>query len=219
MSDYADKQPWLDIPNPFGFTPLYDQINHIYPLTSPNYSGAKSKVHRRTAPVGRDWLGVGFQKGDIILGSVGKTNELLEVDEIFLDDGRGNPYGSWTGLVLEKSSGRVFKVIRQWDPVKRAQWTELQAVEMSWIGNQLGLLGSDADLTLGDGFIALHFQSFRVRAKALVTRSWDSGAKRSLAQHQVTVLGQDADRELLDLRLACSEIPLVGDPERFIPKS
>lgn len=221
MSDYTDRKPWLDIPNPFGFMPLYEQINHIYPMPAPNYSGAKPKgVHRRTAPIGRDWLGVGFQKGDLILGSVRNTNELLEVDEIFLDDGRGNPYSdSHTNLVLQKSTGRVLRFSREWNSSKNTTTVRLQPVDMSWIGNHLGLLGSDNAKNLGDDFIDLSFQTFRVRAKALVTRSWDSGAKRSLTQHQVTVLGQDADRGLIDLRLACDEIPLIGNPEIFRPKS
>lgn len=218
MSDYADRKPRLNIPNPFGFMPLYEQINHIYPMPAPNYSDAKPKgVHRRTAPIGRDWLGVGFQKGDIILGSVG--TRILEVDELFLDDSHGNPYSSRTNLMLEKSSGRVFGRIYSWDHSYQKRSTLLQAVDMSWIGTHLGLLGSPADPQYGDNFIDLSFQTFRVRAKALATGQGNSGSKRSLMQHQITVLGQDAGRELLAMRLESQDPPLIGDPIPFVAKS
>lgn len=221
MNDYADKRPWLNLPNPFGFMPLYDQINHIYPIPNVSYSSSKPKgLRRRTVPVGKDWLGVGFQKGDIVLGTVSGSNELLVVDEIFLDDGSGRPYSSHTNLVLQKSSGRLLYAGLQWDPSYRTSTPELQEVEMSWIGNHLSLLGENGTPHgLNDDFIGLSFQHFRVRCAPLVKSSWGSNAKRSLAQHQVTVIGQDTDRNLLELRLACGEIPRIGDPMPYIAKN
>lgn len=220
MSEYADEKPWLNLPNPFGFMPLYDQINHIYPIPKVNYSSSKPKgLRRRTVPVGKDWLGVGFQKGDIVLGTVRGSNELLVVDEIFLDDGSGRPYSSHTNLVLQKSSGRLLYAGLQWDPSYTTSAPELQEVEMSWIGNHLSLLGSyNPAHGLDDDFIAISLQTFRVRCAPLAKSEWGSNAKRSLTQNQITVLDQAVNRELLELRLSCREIPLLGDPKPYIPR-
>lgn len=218
MSDYADRKPWLDLPNPFGFMPLYEQINHIHqapPAGSAAATGAKNP--RRTARVGRDWLGVGFHRGDLVLGTVNGHNEYLEVDEIFLDDSKGMPYSSRTNLVLQKSTARVFNVSRRQGPNRPWPLT-LQAVEMSWIGNHLGLIGSDASKELGKDFIALSLQTFRVRAKAVVIPGQPDGAKRSLRRNHLTAFSEGAERSLIELRLECEHIPLIGDPQIHNPQ-
>ena len=219
MSSYAEDRPWLSIPNPFGFEPLYEQVKHIYQSPPRGYSKPKG-VKQRTAPLGRDWLGAGFQKGDVVQGTVSGTTELLVVEEIFLDDGKGQPYTWNTHLVLQKSSGRILQAVNRWNynGSQRQHTLEIQPVEMSWIGNHLGLVSLNSSLHQGldDDYVALAFQTFRVRCKPLVNSKWTTNAKRSLTQGQVTVIGQDSDRSLLELRLNCRDVPLMGEPDSYI---
>lgn len=209
MSGNPGNRPWEDLPNPYRFPPLWEQAQNIYTAPPDIYRQPRG-VFQRTSPVGRDWLGVGFQKGDILLANVKNENELFEVDEIFLDDSRGQPYSRGGNLAVEKSSNEIFLVgfQRQPGPGVYRSFTTLQRIDRDWIGTHLGVVVYDGTPGgLDASFAEIRLQTFRVRCKPL-----GGGKKRNLSQDQITVFGQDLDRNLLEPYLASRAIPFIGDP-------
>jgi len=201
-----DQRPWEQIPNPFGFLPVSEQLKQIH---SPQGPGSG----KRTAPFAKDWLGQSFTKGDLLIGTRLQSNGLFEVDEIVLDDGKGNPYQGYSyGLHLNTRDHQLYWASHPYDPLKNARLTAVQLIDPSWISPHLGLFAPSRRSFYYDippEFTALAFQSFRVRVKPV-----DGDPKRrSLGPDQITAVGgAPLTRELSELHLQALKIPFLGDP-------
>ena len=203
----ASQKPWDQIPNPFNFPPLEQQVKQIQQL-QPAAGSAQRK-----APFGKDWLGQSFAKGDLILGTGGSDNSFFEVEEIILDDGKGRPYEEYEfRLYLEQSTQRVYWISWDYDYAARDNREFIQLVDPEWIGTHLALLLLPEThrrfKKLPKDFALLTLQSCKIRAKPLA----GDGKRRSLTPSQITVMGKaPLTRELTEHYLAAKKIPLVGD--------
>jgi hypothetical protein len=205
----ANQKPWDQIPNPFNFPPLEQQVKQIQRLQK-----VASGVQRKT-PFGKDWLGQSFTRGDLVLGTGGSDNSFFEVEDVILDDGKGNPYTEYSyHLYLEQSTQSVYQVTMDYDPFQRIRREFIQLVDPEWIGTHIGLLIVYSPYhsnykKLPQDFEPLTLQSFKVRAKPLTGDS----KRRSLTPSQITVMGKaPLTRELTEHYLAARETPLLGDP-------
>lgn len=199
------KRPWEHIPNPFGFPTLSEQAQQVFyaPPTFVRHfqNTQQQKYPQRTAPLGRDWLGRGFRKGDTLLATVSGESEFVVVDEVFLDDPKGQPYKAGHSLlVLDTGRREVFSYSYDWN----SRDFTLYPVDGDWLGIHLGLFTrGETPKGLDSNFVELELQGFRVRCKPLA----GDGKKRSLTQAQVTVLNEVPDRELLENYLAAIRLP------------
>lgn len=215
------QRPWDGLPNPFNFPTLGEASKNIYKAPPrpgfPLYGNGKQvkvtpAAPQRTTTVGRDWMGVGFQQGDLVLAATGGTLGVFEVDTIFLDDANGSPYlerpefvdtaprQSWE-LVIDKSTGQIFQSSRSGKP-------ELIPVDPSWLGPYLGLVSVGKTYRdLGDPFEKINFQSYRVRVKPVGANAGTK--KRSFTQEHITVFGNQMDRGLIEQLLDSRYVPVL----------
>lgn len=207
---FNPDRPWESLPNPFCFATLAEVAKsvHQHPRYDPN--APSTPQVQRSSPVGRDWLGAGFQAGDLVLASSGGTSSIFEVDEIFLDDSEGSPYIERTNnLVINRDTLEVFhaKEIRRDPNYNRI----LTPVDPTWIGTHMGLVRTNNrnHWHLGHQFETLVYQSLRVRAKPFGAKG--SPKKRSFAQKHLTVYGEALSRETLERMVLSKEVPLLNN--------
>lgn len=215
------QKPWDGLPNPFNFPTLGEASKNLYkaPRRMPPQSYHNGKpvwptvAPQRTTTVGRDWMGVGFQQGDLVLASTGNTLSVFEVDTIFLDDATGRAYverpefadpvshRSWE-LVIHKSTGEIFKL-------SRSGKAEMHPVDPSWLGPYLGLVSDGKPYRdTSDTFERIVFQSYRVRVKPVGANAGTK--KRSFAQEHITVFGNQMDRGLIEQLLDSRHVPVLN---------
>lgn len=215
------QRPWDGLPNPFNFPTLGEASKNLYqapPFSRPQYLPNGKPVWptvapQRTTTVGRDWMGVGFQQGDLVLASTAGTLSVFEVETIFLDDANGKPYlqnpefpdsvahRAWE-LVIDKSTGQIFHSSRSGKP-------EMHPVDPSWLGPYLGLVSVGKTYRdIGDPFEKITFQSYRVRVKPVGANAGTK--KRSFAQEHITVFGNQMSRDMIERLLDSRYVPVLN---------
>lgn len=214
---FNPDRPWEGLPNPFGFPPLSEAAKSVYQypsslLNSLGYvsnAGKKPSKSRpqRSSSVGRDWLGTGFQRGDLLLVASGNTLSVFKADEIFLDDASGAPYLHRSGgLVIHKPTGDIFQANKDW--TGGSGKIILTPVDPTWIGTNLGLVAMGRDVNgLSDDFELLGFQSFKVRAEPFGDSN--NTAKRSFPQEHVTVYGSALSEDEVERKMLSRNTPLL----------
>lgn len=204
MSANLPAEPWKHLPNPFGFPEIGEQAQHIhYPMTP--IPGSKTKAVQRTSPYAKDWLGVLFSKGDLVLTRTSDIHKIMEVEEIFLDDARGNPYTAdyYHRLAVHKASGLLYIVETQWQGP-----TVLKEVDPSWIGYHLGLVARKRDVLLPPEFESVEGQGYRARCMPIDGNIYS--ARKSIEQKHLSVFGVQIDRATTELYQAARVLPLTG---------
>lgn len=200
------ERPWEGLPNPFGFPTLAEAAKDIRSFDSRSIHSSSSLAHQRTSTVGRDWMGVGFQQGDLVLASTSQTLAIFEVDTIFLDDSVGRPYmyDASGGLVVHEATGEILSA------QYRSGKTELYPVDPTWLGTHLGLVSLVNQLPpreLGDDFKKIAFQSYRVRVKP-VGQTADA-KKRNFPQEHITAFGNQMSRDTVERLIDSRKIPVL----------
>lgn len=214
-------KPWDDLPNPFGFPTFGEAAKGIhYQPVAVNVFGkytpkAGSKLPaRRTAIVGRDWLGVGFEVGDLLLAQSAGNQSIFEADKIVLDEEDGTPYLDFNGnLVRNRNTGEIFstkQALRRPSGQDFQTSIELHPIDYSWLGVHLGIvsLGGATMPGLSHDYERVALQSFRVRVKPIDAS--DGSRKRNFPQSSVTVYGNSMDRATLENYMAAKELPLMA---------
>lgn len=224
LANSSAGKPWEELPNPFGFLPLRDQIGSMLSY-KPNqnhnrYATQSQHPHSlaalRTSAVGRDWLGVGFQVGDTLLAATGSGElKYVTVERIVLDQEPGNPYqiepyaknrvlgyDNSRYLLLHRSTGTFYEGRGSWR--NRNGHASIQEVDSSWISNGLGLLNKNLVFRVHEDFDYVQFQSLQLRARPV-----NGGRAGYFHQHQVSVPG--IDQQLMSTYLEAKKVPLIGD--------
>ncbi len=167
----ALAQPWTIFPNP-GFLPLSEQVKNIHMVPSLDY--ARGRFSSQTAPKGfkprrsplaRDHFGFPLRKGEVVLSTT-KSPEILFIEEIVLDDGRGNPHIEAYGdrFYLELATGQIYS--RRYSSTTGSY--ESRPVDMDWWGSGLGLVGSQRlqkDPANGRDCMELGLQLAKIRGR------------------------------------------------------
>lgn len=214
-------KPWDDLPNPLGFPDFGEAAKSIhYQPVAVNVFGkytpkAGSKLPaRRTAIIGRDWLGVGFEIGDLLLIQSAGNVSVFEVDGIVLDEEDGTPYLDYSGsLVRNRNTGEVFATKQTLGRPSGQNFQKainLYPLDYSWLGIHLGIvsLGGATMPGLSNDYERVALQSFRVRVKPIDTAIGTK--KRYFPQSAVTVYGNAMDRATLESYMAAKELPLLA---------
>lgn len=207
----AFAQPWATIPNP-GFLPLSEQIKSIHMVPSLNYARGRFSSQTapkgfkpRTAPMARDHFGFPLKRGEAVLSTT-KSPEILLIEEILLDDGRGNPLVEAYGdrFYLELATGQIY--CRSYSSVTQSY--ERRPVAMDWWGSGLGLVGSQQmqkDPSTGKDCMEMALQIAKIRGRQV------HGEKklRNLSQGLVVSPQATEDLNLLEGYMASLEIPYI----------
>jgi len=182
----AVQQSWRDLPNPYGFPSVGELALNVQPLIVQN--------QLKATPVGRDWLGVGFQKGDLVIGTASGNGEVYIVEDAVLKGSFNMPHRNFHGenLLLRQGSDELY----QFDPKvfghdpNQGYSYELQRIDPEWIGTGLSLF---VDTPRGsgyrsapEGFERVYFQRSKARVKSLL----GGGRTKSLSFGQFTVIGE-----------------------------
>jgi len=207
------QQPWQELPKLLQFPSLSELTSQpIY--QAPQRGSGGQRARRRTSSIGRDRLGRAFRQGDQLQGIVGGSLEFVEVDEIFLDDTEGQPYGSvgyWHWLfLLHRASGELFKESR--GPNNQSV---LVPLDMDWRGTHLGLIEAvslPSYVTVPNGFTPVKFQDFKVRCVPL-----ESGNARKLTLDPDNLSVLEAPLPIRDLQLYREARQLPLDQGRAFP--
>ena len=206
-------QPWDELPNPAGFLPLSEQIKtiHMVPkIYSWRPSAPTAKVKPRTSLFARDHFGVAIRRGDIVLGT-SSSPEVLRIEEIVLDDSKGNPHTDvgHSRFVMDRATGQIFSYSSNWQAKD-----SIQPLDMSWWGTGIGLVGSD-DMSFVRGqlsptdYMEVAFQHFKARCRPVYGEDLKL---RSVSQHLITSLLSPNEMDLLEHYIASKRVPYTGDP-------
>lgn len=208
-----EQQPWQELPRLLEFPSLAELTAQPIYQTPPRGAGG-NRAKRRTSSIGRDRLGRSFRRGDQLQAIVSGTLEFVKVDEIFLDDTEGQPYGSvgyWNWLFfLHQASGELFKESR--GPNNQSV---LVPLDMDWRGTHLGLIEATSFpyyVTIPAGFTPIKFQDFKVRCIPLETAN---ARKLTLDPDNLSVLEAPLPVSELQLYREARKMPL--DQSRAFP--
>jgi len=211
----AHPRPWELLPNPYGFPSLADQVQQVTPIRGSRLAGAP-KLPRRSSPVGRDSLGIGFSVGDLVLTSLGGVGRVAEVLEVPLDGSNGKPHLSGTPLLLDRRSQQLFQFQQKVTRVNSSRFDTqlyLYPVDMGWQGIHLGLMEFDLNsyfhsAKLPSSFTGVRLQSFKVKARILEP----GGKTATFPQYQITAYGGlPQDAALLQAYYDALELPVLRD--------
>lgn len=228
----SNPQPWEDLPNPFGFLPLSEQVRQVAPSIPRQVPGGP-KRKRRTSQVGRDSFGIGFSVGDFLISSMGGHAEIVRVEEIVLDGMDGTPHLTGPAMLLDQGAGQLFRFRINYGTIQgnlgagyvRASGQNelnLMPVDMGWLGAHLGLIEVEWNRHQYGGvsgppvgFTLVGLQSFKIKAQKL----HDPRSKAvSLTQDRLTAYEQlPTDSALLESYLAALPLPLLLDRSFNIP--
>lgn len=167
-----------------------------------NVQSLAAQRQLKSSPVGRDWLGVGFQKGDLVIGSSSESGEVYIVENAVLTGSFNMPHRNFRGenLLLRQGSDELY----QFDPREfnhdpnQGYSYSLQRIDPEWIGTGLSLFtdtprGSSRHIAPA-GFERVYFQRSKARVKPLL----GGGRMKSISHGQFTVLGDHlTDPDLL----------------------
>lgn len=205
ISKSNGSQPWSLIPNPCGFLSLGElALNH-------QGTAPAGQSGRRTSRFGRDWLGLGFEKGDIVLSSAGANPDLYTVKEIYLDESDGRPVGEpFETLFILRGTDQVYYMdISEYIRSGHRDQLELQLVDSSWTG-ALGLYSETSRWT--DGRFSLDLIEVRLQESLVkVSPVGGSGRAKSLRQEKLTSIGDHlSDPGLIPLYRSAAAVPLTA---------
>ena len=199
------ERPWEELPALMGLPSIGEMA--AQPLYSAPQNGQKHR--RRTAPYGLDFLGRPFQRGDILLSRGSAEYGYVEVEEIFLDDTKGQPYSGWSALLLDSRTRDVFTTGIATDPNRRDSWRRVMwPVDPEWRAPLLGLTsGTQRTYSNQDtpqGFEVAEGQSFRVR---VVPVAVEGATKITLPSDHLSVFGEPLDARTIALHRKARLIP------------
>jgi len=214
----AHPRPWELLPNPYGFPSLADQVQQVAPLRGSGLAGAP-KLPRRSSPVGRDSLGIGFSVGELVLTSLGGVGRAAEVLEISLDGTNRKPHLSGAPFLLDQRSQQLFRFETKMTRIGSSNDSRfryelmLYPVDMGWQGIHLGLIEIDVSsrfygAKLPTNFIGVQLQSFKVKARVLQ----GDCKPATFRQYQITAYGGlPQDPALLQAYYDALELPILRD--------
>jgi len=207
------QRPWQELPKLLEFPTLAELTSQPVYQAPPRGTGG-NRAKRRTSPIGRDRLGRSFRRGDQLQAIVSGNLEFVEVDEIFLDDTEGQPYGGvgyWHWLfLLHRASGELFKESRGAN-----NQSVLVPLDMDWRGTHLGLIEPISlpyHVTVPNGFTPIKFQEFKVRCVPLETAN---ARKLTLDPDNLSVL--EAPLPVNELQLYRDALRMPLDQSRALP--
>lgn len=202
-------RPWEELPSLMGLPSLGEMA--AQPLyTPPNRHSSGPKRPRRTSPYGLDFLGRPFGRGEIVLATVGGDYTYVEVEEIFLDDTKGQPYTLWNNFIMDSKSKELFVHGTAEDLDRPGRWNRaMWSLDSDWRPPFLGIVASTR-MTYGQsrlapqGFEAVDAQSFRIRA---IPVGIEGASRTTIAPEHISVFGAPLDARTIALHRAAMELP------------
>lgn len=206
--------PWDQLPNPLGLLTVAQQIQSMRSL-APRTGPVNSK-NRRTAPLGRDWIGVAIERGDTVMVNYGKSFLSAKVLEIYLEDSKGVSYFDYhrssASLVFHRPSGRLYRHMTE--PVPNRGPSDphynsfLAEIDGNWLGTSLGFL--DGLTTVGRTKLPQDYSALAPQG-AKLKLEYSDGHTGYAHSYTVSVLGDHlADPGLLESYRLAQIPPLTG---------